>query len=264
MLRSLSPFVAIACLAMPSLAHAQSEPDAPLPAEPAPTPTPAPPSAWPAPASESPAPAAKLPLHYDYLRFGVGFRIGHIDDPAFDAFAKNDVLAQMSLEATYAFYTKGKLAVASGLAWDVGSRTSGARGVSTRLTAHRLTVPLEARWYFAPWLNGFAKVAPGVGAYNVHIEDASSTASLEHAPWVFATDLSAGATLRLAGGSDHNVRRARLWLTTEIGYGITSSHSLRPRPNRDESDVLGSDESTRLGSLALSGVFWRTGLAVSY
>ena len=227
MLRSLSPFLALSLLAMPSLAHAQSEPDAPpLAAEPAPAPAPVPPLAAPSSlAAEYPAAEAKVAPHYDYLRFGLGFRIGAVDDPAFDAFAKNDVLAQMSLEATYAFYTRGKLAIASGLAWDVGSRTSGARGLSTRLTAHRLTVPIEARWYFAPWLNGFAKVAPGAGAYNVHIEDPSSTASLEHAPWVFAADLSAGATVRIAGGSDHEVRRARLWLTTELGYGITSSHS---------------------------------------
>jgi len=204
------------------------------------------------------------PPHYDYFRFGFGFRIGYVADPAFDTFASNDVLAQMSLEGTYAFYTKGKLAIASGLAWDVGSRASGARGLTTRLLVNRLTIPIEARWYFAPWLNAFARVAPGGAAYAAHIEDPSSPASLEDTSWIFATDVSGGATVRLAGSSDHDVRRARLWLTTEVGYGITSSHSLRPRPNRDEADVLGTDESIKLGSLALNGTFWRAGLAVSF
>jgi hypothetical protein len=255
-------------LAAPSLAHAQEqEVVAPSTPAPAPAPAPVPVLVLPAPpsvAAEAPAPHATVPPHYDYFRFGVGFRIGSIDDPGFDTFAKNDVLAQVSLEGTYAFYTKGKLAIASGLAWDVGSRSAGARGLTTRLLVNRLTVPVEARWYFAPWLNGFVKVAPGGAAYAAHIEDPSSPASLEDTSWVLAGDLSGGATVRLAGGNDHDVRRPRLWLTTELGYGITSSHSLRPRPNRDEKDVLGADESTRLGSLALNGVFWRTGLAVSF
>lgn len=231
-------------LATPSLALAQPEETPPPP-------------------EEAVEPVVR-PVHYDYLRFGLGFRIGYIDDPAFDSFASNDVLAQLSLDATYAFYTKGKLALASGLAWDVGSRSSGSRGLATRLSVHRLTVPVEARWYFAPWVNGFAKVAPGVAAYGVHVEDPSSPKPLEQAPWVFAADLSAGATFRLAGTRDHDVRRPRLWLTTEVGYGVTASHSLRPSPGRDDGDVLGADEATRLGSLALNGAFWRTGLALSF
>ena len=256
----LAPFLALFLLAVPSLARAQSESEAPAPAGESPAVL----VAAPPPFAEPAAPPAKGTPHYDYLRFGLGFRIGYIDDPAFDAFATNDVLAQLSLDATYAFYTKGKLALASGLAWDVGSRSSGARGLSTRIAVHRLTIPVEARWYFAPWLDGFVKVAPGAGAYSVRIEDPSSSATLEHAPWVFATDLSGGATVRLAGGSDHEIRRPRVWLTAEIGYGVTSSHALRPRPEREDKDVLGSDESTKLGTLAVNGAFWRTGLAVSF
>jgi len=213
---------------------------------------------------EAPAATPKTAPHYDYLRFGLGFRIAYIPDGGFDTFASNDVLGQMSLEGTYAFYTKGKLALASGVAWDIGSRSSGARGFTTSLTVNRLAVPLEARWYFAPWLDGFAKVAPGAVGYFARVQDPSSGATLEDAPWTLAADLSAGATVRLAGGSDHGVRRARLWLTAEGGYGLTGSRALRPRPNRDEADVLGADEPTTLGSLALNGGFWRLGLAVSY
>jgi hypothetical protein len=204
------------------------------------------------------------PPRYDYLRFGLGFRIGYIGDPTFDGFASDDVLAQASLDASYAFYTKGKLAISAGAAWDVGSRTSGARGLKTKLTMHRLTVPIEARWYFAPWFDVFAKVAPGAGALYARVEDPASPRTLEHAPWVLAADLSAGASFRLVGTNDHATRHARLWITQEIGYGLTSDHELRPRPNRNEDDVLGSDQSTRLGSLAVNGVFWRTGLAMTF
>jgi hypothetical protein len=212
------------------------------------------------------APAAVPPSapRYDYVRVGAGVRVGYLPDAGFDAFASNDVLAQLSLEGTYAFYTRGKLAIASGVAWDNGARSSGARGATTRLTMNRLTVPIEARWYVTPWLDVFGRVAPGAGSYLVRVEDPSSSATLRDAPWVFATDLSAGAHVRLAGANDHTVRRARLWLTTELGYGLTTSTSVRPRPDRNEDDVLGSDEGVRLGSLAANGAFWRAGVAVSF
>lgn len=255
----LPSLLAVAVASAPLAAHAQD--DAPPPALPAAPP----PALAPAPAPEEAAPrVASTTPRYDYLRLGLGFRIGYINDPGFDTFASGDVLAQMSLEGSYAFYTKGKVALAAGVAWDIGSRASGARGLDARLTVHRLTVPIEARYYVTPWLNGFVKVAPGTAAYFARIKDPSSGAQLEDAPWVFATDLSAGATVRLAGSSDHGVRRARLWLTGEGGYGLTGGVALRPRPSRDEADILGSDESTRLGPLAVNGGFWRMGLAVSY
>ena len=186
-----APLVTGFLLALPALARAQaaepadgsSEPPAPAPAPlpyaSAPAPAPPPP---PAPLAESAAPSAESAPHYDYLRFGLGFRIGYIGDSAFDTFADDDVLAQMSLDASYAFYTKGKLAIAAGLGWDMGSRTSGARGLATKLTMHRITVPVEARWYFAPWFDVFAKVAPGAGALHARIEDPSSPSTLEQTP----------------------------------------------------------------------------------
>lgn len=212
----LSTLLALGALAVPLAAHAQDEPLAPVVVSPAPAPAPAGPALlmMPAPYAEGPAAASPATPRYDYFRFGLGFRIGLVGDPAFDTFASNDVLAQVSLEGTYAFYTKGKLAVAAGLAWDNGARSSGARGLKTRLTVNRLAVPVEARWYFAPWFDGFVKVAPGAASYIVRVEDPSSSASLGDAPWALAADLSAGATLRLAGSSDHSARRTRLWLTT--------------------------------------------------
>jgi hypothetical protein len=146
----------------------------------------------------------------------------------------------------------------------VGSRTSGARGLSTKLTMHRLTVPIEARWYFTPWFAAFAKVAPGAAGLYVRASDPSSPSTLEQAPWMFATDLSAGASFRLVGSNNHAHRGPRLWITPEIGYGLTSERELRLRPNRDESDVLGADQATRFGSLAMNGVFWRTSLAMTF
>jgi hypothetical protein len=81
---------------------------------------------------------------------------------------------------------------------------------------------------------------------------------------VLAADLSAGASLRVVGSNDHAKRSPRLWITPEIGYGVTSQADLQPRPNRNEADILGSDQSTRLGSLAVNGVFWRTSVEMTF
>jgi hypothetical protein len=277
----LSSLLAFLLASSPLLAAA-AQPDPPAgpdsaPADvaaPAPAPAPAAPATAPAPvlsqlvpdgaAAETATARPHGPPHYDYLRFGLGARVGYIGNSGYDTFSKNDVLTQASLDVTYAFYTRGRLALSGGLAWDVGSSSAGARGLTTRLTAHRLTVPLEARWYLAPWVNVFAKIAPGAAAFNARVEDPSSPETLEQAPWVFAADFSGGASFRIVGTSDHAQRHPRLWLTQEVGYGVTSSTGLRPGPNRDEEDVLGSDQSARLNALALNGVFWRTGLALSF
>lgn len=274
----LFPALAALCLTLPVVAYAQTEPGAaelprPLTESPPPPPTEGgsegkvepvspPPAVYDGHVTETPAPTSTP--KYDYIRIGAGARIGSVTDRAFDTFASDNVLAQFSLDATYAFYTDQKFALAAGAAWDVGARESGARGISTRITVHRLTVPIEARWYFAPWLHGFAKVAPGAAAYAVRVRDTSSNDSLEQAPWVLAADLSVGASVRLGGTSDHRVRRPRLWATTEVGYGVTSNHSVRPKPSRDENDVLGTDQPVNLGSLSVSGAFLRAGLAFSF
>jgi hypothetical protein len=256
----LAPLLTTFVLVLPSLAFAQTERSTEPPTEPTAAPPP-PPALVPA---EIAAPRADSPTRYETLRFGLGFRIGYIGDPGFDTFADSDTLAQMSLDATYAFYTKDKLAIGAGAAWDVGSRTSGARGLTTKLTVHRLSVPIEARWYFTRWLNVFAKVAPGAGALDARAEDPSAPETLEQTPWLFTTDLSAGASFRLVGSNEYGAPHPRLWLTCELGYGFTTSRELRPVPSRNDADVLGTDHPTNLGSLALDGVFWRTGLALSF
>lgn len=269
----------LALLLVPSLAFAQPEdPDAPAPPLPSASPPPAAPAA---PAASAPAyvagtpaaPAARYegieprvagPPRYDYFRFGTGFRIGYVDDRGFDTFASDDVLAQVSVDGSYAFITKGKVSISAGAAYDVGSRSSDLRGLGAKLTIHRLTVPIEARYYLAPWVNVFAKAAPGTALFNARVTDPSAPESLEASSWVFAADLSAGASFRVLGSNDHATRSARLWVTHELGYGITSSKDLAAAPNRHEEDILGADRQSRLGAFAANGVFWRTGLAVTF
>ena len=70
-----------------------------------------------------PSPSPTAAPRFDSFRAGASLRFNQVDGAGFDAFADSDLLAQLSLDATYAFYTHGKLAVASGVAWDFGERS---------------------------------------------------------------------------------------------------------------------------------------------
>lgn len=48
------------------------------------------------------------------------------------------------------------------------------------------------------------------------------------------------------------------------GRGADAQRSIRVGPDRAESEVLGSDESTQLGRLALSGIFWRASVGTTF
>ena len=221
-------------------------------------------SAYAAPAAaESPEPRGGEP-HRPRFRFGIGARVSYVTDSGFDTFATDNSLGQLALEGSYAFYTSRRLSLAAGLAWDVGSRTSGARGVDTRLTVHHLAVPVEARLHLTNGIYLFGKVAPGLAVFHARVDDPSSNGTLEDTPAVFATDLSAGVSFLIAPHGSFARRGVRFWLTPEGGYGVTASSSLRPRADREEEDVLGSDGRSRLGSLAVSGGFFRIAASATF
>lgn len=246
----------------------------PAVAEPAPAPPAPPPRAPVVVRNEAAAPFADVPAastrtegppRYDFVRIATGVRIGYVDDPAFDTFSKNDVLPQFSLEGTITLLTAGKLSLAVGGAWDVGGRGNGLRGLDASITAHRFTAPIEGRYHVAPWIYGFARVAPGASLLYTRVDEPSAAAKLKDTSWAFAGDLSAGASFLVGPRRDMDRRTTpRFWITPEIGYAFATSTGLRPKPSRDESDVLGSDAGTNLGSIALAGLFWRASMAVTF
>src|SRR5262249_14359661 len=153
--------------------------------------------------------------------------------------------------------TSGKLVLAAGAGWDVGNRSDPMRGFPTSLTTHRLHVPIEARWNFATWIYGFGKVAPGAAAMVAEVKDGTSGQRLSATGWAFSADASVGASFLLGPTGHHEKRRVRIWATPEVGWAFTTRADLSANPNREGSDILGSDEDTKLRSLALSGFFWR-------
>jgi hypothetical protein len=255
-------------------ARAEPAPATDAPAEPAPSgaesasPAPALPTlsvASPARASSEPDQAmSERPPRYDLIRLNVGLRVGYIPNRAFDTFASSDVLSQLSIDGTYPLLTKGKVVLGVGLGWNVGGRSDTVRGFESSVTAHRLSVPIEGRYHVKPWLYGFGKLAPGAAVMSASVKDGALPGGLSATGWAFSADASVGASI-LLGSHKHLDRRAlRLWATPEIGYAYTTDAPLRASAGRDDKDVLGSDESTSLRALALSGLFWRASIGATF
>ena len=226
----------------------------------------------PAPAASPDRPPAEGPPRYDLIRINMGLRVGHQpaaltgDGPSrgFDTFASNDVLAQFSIDGTYPILTRGRLVLGAGVGWDVGGRSATVRGLESSLTAHRLYVPVEGRYHFGPGLFVFGKLAPGAVAALMSVSDPSSPNELSGTGWAFAADASIGGSILLGPRQRMDKRTVRFWLTPEIGYAYTTNAPIRPNPGRAEKDVLGSDENTQLGRLALSGIFWRASVGTTF
>jgi hypothetical protein len=219
-------------------------------------------------AQQAPQPEeAPQPQRYETpmerLRVNGGLKIGYVGTRGFDTYADSNTLPQLSIDATYMLWSSGRLGLAAGLGWDVGGRGDDLRGLDTRLTMHRFLVPLEARIGLEPWLWAFGKVSPGAVLALSEIRDASSPQPLSASGWAFATDVSAGATFAF-GPRKHERKSVRFIVTPELGYSLTTAAPLRPNPGREEDELLGADQDTRLRSVALSGLFWRTTVGVAW
>jgi hypothetical protein len=194
----------------------------------------------------------------------LGFRVGYLPSRGLDAFADNDVLTQFSLDGTYPLFVRNKLVLAAGLGLDFGGRSDSIRGMSSSLSAGRLYVPLEARYAIVPGLLAFAKIAPGAAGMSATVHETTSGKDLSASAWAFSADASLGASILIQPRKRLDKRMPRFWFTPEVGYGYTTQAKLSLDTGRDGKDVLGSDESTRLRPLALSGVFWRASVGMTF
>lgn len=262
-----SVVVSVVSVVSASSALAQTSPDTPPPAAP-------PPAEAPSASSDGPPilPVEVKRPRYDLIRLNVGLRVGH--QPAalsgegpsrgFDAFAQDDVLAQLSIDATYPIFTRGRLVLGAGLGWDAGGRSSTVRGFTSSLGTHRLYVPIEGRYHVGSGLFVFGKIAPGAVAMLASVSEGSSPKELSGTAWAFSADASVGGSILLGPRKDMHKRAVRFWLTPEVGYAYTTSASVSLNPGRADNDVLGSDEDAQLGTLALRGIFWRASVGMTF
>jgi hypothetical protein len=223
-------------------------------------------ASWPAaPTIDKPAPdpPARKPS-FTYLRVSTGLKVGTYGDAGLDTFASNDVIANWSIDASYTLFVVRWFSLAAGLGWDVGGRASDLRGMKTSITTHRFSVPIEGRIHFAGWLYAFGKLAPGAALHTVSVEEGSAKGPLTDTLGAFSGEASLGASLLVGPHGGYDRRAPRFWVTPEIGYGWTTSGAVRPTPSGNPNDVLGSNAPTNLGSLAMRGIFWRLGVAVTF
>jgi hypothetical protein len=202
------------------------------------------------------------------LAFG-GVRVAKITSKGFDPFADSDELAQFELGVGGTLLSSGNLSLAGLFLYDIGGRSDTARGEKSELTVHRLTLGAEGRYHFFRQLFVFGRVAPGVVHSIASIEDQSVGIDQREArDWVFATDLSAGASVALTnwrGGASK--RKVNAWITLDGGYGFAAETDLMLAPDTPPGEEGGGPERGEpvdMGTLSLRGPFMRVAFVISY
>jgi hypothetical protein len=240
-----------------------------VPVAPAHAPAPAPASA-PTPAPFSPAappgadqaPASVVNYRMQMWRVEVGYRGSFINDAGYGPFSTNQYFVQASFAASRTVWTEGSWSFAPGIGLDLGGSSASARGQATSLSMQRLNVPLEGRRHFGPWGYAFARVAPGVAAENVEVDEGSAPSPLKKTAWMYSTDVSAGYALLVTPRFDRFEQKARLWVQADVGYGwvVGDELALASSGGSNTVNTGGAD----LGTLTLAGPFFRLGAALSF
>jgi hypothetical protein len=196
-------------------------------------------------------------------RLELGYRGSFVPDSGFDPFSTTSYLPQLSITASRTIFAYGRWSFAPGVSWDHAGSSATARGDGTSLTVNRLTVPLEGRVHLGACGYAFARLAPGLSAQAVQIEEASSPALLSKSRWLFATDASAGYAWLVSPRGHAFALVPRMWLQGDVGYGWTFAEGLDLSPDLP-SGSPDRASGVNLGSLVLRGAFFRIAAAASF
>jgi hypothetical protein len=211
----------------------------------------------------TPAPAeTQAPLvnhRMEMWRLEVAYRGSFVNDAGYGPFSTNRYFVEASFAASRTLWHEGSWSLAPGVGFDLGGTSASARGAPTSLSMQRLSVPLEGRRHFGPWGYAFARVAPGLALENAEVDDASAPSGLKKSAWMFATDVSAGYALLVTPRFERFEQKARLWVQADVGYGWVAGDELALAA-ASSSNTGGID----LGTLSMSGPFFRLGAALSF
>jgi len=204
----------------------------------------------------------------------LGARSMLVSDSGFDPFADSNELTQFSLGVGRSFYAREILSLAAIAFWDVGSRTSSARGEPTRLLVHRLALGPELRLHPLTDLYGFLRFAPALIHSEARLEE-STTGSTYYArsddldlnflgSWSVGFDATVGAAYELIGTSGRHAGALRCWIMAEGGYAWGTSGDLELSPEADDTSAPERAAALELGTLALRGPMARAVVGVSF
>jgi hypothetical protein len=199
--------------------------------------------------------------HQKNVRLEIGARTQFVNSGGFDPFSTNDVLPQLSLGASFAFWKQDKLSLAAMAGFDYGGSEASLRSDRASLDVRRFTLAPEARYHVLRILAVTARVGPTLTREAAEVQGPLGT--MLKTGWKFGFDATAGAALELWGYENGASAKPRLWLMGEGGYGWTAPMNLTFKPE-DSSNVPQRLTALDLGELSLAGPLFRITAGVSF
>lgn len=203
----------------------------------------------------------ELGNHQKNVRLEVGARTQFVNSGGLDPFSTNDVLPQLSLGASWAFWKQDKLSLAGMVGFDYGGSSATLRSDQTSLDLRRFTLAPEARYHVLRILAVTARVGPTLTREAAEVRGPLGT--MLKTDWKFGFDATAGAALELWGYQDGASNKPRLWLMGEAGYGWTAPMNLTFKPE-DSASVPQRLAALDLGQLSVAGPLFRITAGISF
>jgi hypothetical protein len=213
-------------------------------------------------ASAEPAAPHGLGNHQRNVRLEIGARTQFIKGSGFDPFSTNDVLPQLSLGASWAFWSRDLLSLAAVAGFDYGASSASLRSDKASIDVRRFLLAPEARYHVLRVLALTAKVGPTLTREAAEVSGPLGSAMLKTG-WKFGFDATAGVAVELWGYANGASTKPRLWLMGEGGYGWTSAMNLTFKPN-DAGSVPQRLRPLDLGDLSVSGPLFRITAGLSF
>jgi hypothetical protein len=203
-----------------------------------------------------------LGTHQRHLRLDLGARTQYVSSAGLDPFSENDAIPQLSLGASYAFWSRDKLSLAGVFGFDYSDWSSRARSAEASLDLRRFTLGPEARYHVLRILVVSAKLAPTL-TRQAAVLTTGVGSDLKKVAWKGGFDATAGVAVELFGFHSGTSRLPRLWLTGEGGYGWTASNGLVLQPEEAD-DAPQRFQPVDLEDLSLSGPLFKISAALSF
>lgn len=204
----------------------------------------------------------ELGNHQRNIRLDIGARTQFVNSDGLDPLSTNDVLPQLSVGASFAFWTQDKLSLAGVAGFDYGSTSASLRSDEASLDLRRFTLAPEARYHLFRILVLTAKVGPTLTREAAEVSGPLGTTMLKTG-WKFGFDATAGAAVQLWGYASGASKKPRLWLMGEGGYGWTSAMDLVFKPE-DSGAAPQRLAPLDLGELSVAGPLFRVTAGLSF
>ncbi|HXK17087.1 MAG TPA: hypothetical protein VNG33_04770, partial [Polyangiaceae bacterium] len=156
--------------------------------------------------------------HQKNIRVDIGGRAQFIKSSGLDPFSKDDVIGQLSLQGSYAFWAQDRLSLAAVVGFDYGGSSADARSDQASLDLERFTLAPELRYHLLRVLALTAKVGPTLTREAAQVSGGLDTA-LVRTGWKFGFDATAGVAVEVWGYRKGTSNKPRVWLAGEGGYG---------------------------------------------